>query len=104
MGYVTWSSTSVGLRPSQFAVMMTWTSERSGIASIGVFLIAHTPPPTIARISRRTTKALRALKEMSFSITQASLLSARLLLRRDGRLRRRHRHAWHVRLLAPHVH
>ena len=60
---------SVGLRPSQFAVMITCTSERSGMASIGVFLMAQTPPPTMPTISRMTTNALRALKAMIFSIT-----------------------------------
>ena len=48
---------------------MTWTSDKSGIASIGVVLMAHTPPPTIPSISRITMKALRALKAMIFSIT-----------------------------------
>ncbi len=35
-GYVTWSSTSCGLRPGQSAKTTTWFSLKSGIASTGV--------------------------------------------------------------------
>ncbi len=40
IGYVTWSSTRVGLRPIQSVNTMTWGSERSGIASTGTARIA----------------------------------------------------------------
>jgi hypothetical protein len=35
-GYVTWSSTSCGERPGQSVKTMTWLSDRSGMASMGV--------------------------------------------------------------------
>src|SRR5678815_1656363 len=44
-GYVTWSSTSCGERPVQSVKTMTWLSERSGIASIGVVRSAQYPQP-----------------------------------------------------------
>src|SRR5207249_5954297 len=44
-GYVTWSSTSCGERPDQSVKTMTWLSERSGMASIGVVKSAQYPQP-----------------------------------------------------------
>jgi len=40
-GYVTWSSTSWGLRPAQSVYTITWFSLRSGMASMGVFTNAQ---------------------------------------------------------------
>src|SRR5438445_9261377 len=44
-GYVIWSSTSCGDRPDQSENTITWLSERSGIASIGVVRSAQYPQP-----------------------------------------------------------
>src|SRR5216683_8141077 len=44
-GYVIWSSTSCGERPVQSVKTITWLSERSGIASIGVVRSAQYPQP-----------------------------------------------------------
>ncbi len=38
--------------------MITWTSDRSGIASSGVVLIAHTPPAKIAALASSTRNRL----------------------------------------------
>src|SRR5262249_24313908 len=66
-GYVTWSSTSCGLCPAQSVKTMTWLSERSGIASIGVARSAHQPQPERPRYSAITMKRF-------FSATSTSRL------------------------------
>src|ERR1041385_4792080 len=62
----------IWLRPSQSVMMMTWTSDRSGIASIGVLRSAQYPEPTIARMKRTTRNAFRAENWMMRSITASS--------------------------------
>src|SRR5262249_11582750 len=55
-GYVIWSSTSCGERPGQSVKTMTWLSERSGMASIGVVRSAQypqSPNSTTPAITRR---------------------------------------------------
>src|SRR6188768_859772 len=64
-GYVTWSSTSCGLCPGQSVKTMTWLSDRSGIASIGVDVSAHQPQP--ARPRYRTTTMNRFFSATSMS-------------------------------------
>src|SRR6266850_7290947 len=67
-GYVTWSSTSCGLCPGQSVKTMTWLSERSGIASIGVARRAHQPQPASAMYTATTRKRLRSDSSMSLLI------------------------------------
>ena len=45
--------------------MITWTSERSGIASSGTANTAHTPPAASNNTKRITRNGLRALASMS---------------------------------------
>src|SRR5688572_1827596 len=54
-GYVTWSSTSCGAWPGHSVMTMTWTSDRSGIASTGVVTAAHTLASVTARVVSSTT-------------------------------------------------
>src|SRR6266850_6881884 len=58
-GYVIWSSTSWGERPGQSVNTMTWLSDRSGIASIGVVTTAQYPHPATSRKKAMTRKRLR---------------------------------------------
>ena len=49
-----WSSISWGLRPIQSAKTITWFSERSGIASTGIVIMARAPPMPSAIAARMT--------------------------------------------------
>src|SRR5437867_5583105 len=69
-GYVTWSSTSCGERPDQSVKTMTWLSERSGIASIGVVSSAQYPQPPRSRKKATTRNRLRSETSMSRSIIE----------------------------------
>src|SRR3990167_6290250 len=53
---------------------MTCTSERSGIASRGVFFSAQTPPALRKRTMRKTRNLFFALPSIIFSIISLSLL------------------------------
>src|SRR3954469_8757615 len=63
-GYVTWSSTSCGLWPDQSVNTITWLSERSGMASIGVAVTAHQPHTASARYRVMTMKRFRSESSM----------------------------------------
>ena len=67
-GYVTWSSISWGLRPIQSAKTMTWFSDRSGMASTGIVIMARTPAIAIASEARMTRYRLRIDHSMIDSI------------------------------------
>src|SRR6185503_6409009 len=58
-GYVTWSSTSWGLRPGQSANTITWFSLKSGIASTGVRYTARMPHATAKSTAHATRNRLR---------------------------------------------
>src|SRR2546427_9971137 len=74
-GYVIWSSTSCGDRPDQSENTMTWLSERSGIASIGVVRSAQYPQAPISRKSAITMKRFRSATSISqLIIARASSL------------------------------
>ena len=75
-GYVTWSSTSCGERPDQSVKTMTWLSERSGIASIGVVSSAQYPQPPRSRKKATTRNRLRSETWMSRSIIEDAYLVA----------------------------
>src|SRR5438093_5548321 len=64
-GYVIWSSTSCGDRPDQSENTITWLSERSGIASIGVVRSAQYPQAPISRKSAITMKRFRSATSIS---------------------------------------
>src|SRR5260370_4640975 len=59
-GYVSWSSTSWGERPGQSVKTITWLSERSGIASIGVVRSAQYPQPARSRNAATTRTRFRS--------------------------------------------
>ena len=64
IGYVIWSSTSVGARPGHSVYTMTWTSERSGMASRLILLIAINPAsvsPSIPTVVRNRLHAHHAI-------------------------------------------
>jgi len=61
---VTWSSTTWGAWPGYSVKTITWTSERSGIASRGVLTIAYRPQPITATVARPIRKGLRAEPSM----------------------------------------
>src|SRR2546422_5667358 len=65
IGYVIWSSISVGLRPDHSVKTIACTSDRSGIASSGTSKTAHTPPAVSNSTPRITRTGLRALFSMS---------------------------------------
>src|SRR6185295_9064919 len=67
MGYVTWSSTRVGLRPIHSVKTITWGSERSGMASRRVRLMATAEPTRAKPTPNNTSKRLRAQSSMIFS-------------------------------------
>src|SRR5882672_11910405 len=67
-GYVIWSSTSCGDRPVQSVKTITWLSERSGIASIGVVSSAQYPQPPTSRKKATTRNRFRNDSSMSRSI------------------------------------
>src|SRR5712692_8144895 len=69
IGYVIWSSISVGLRPGHSVKTIACTSDRSGIASSGTSKTAHTPPAVSNSTPRITRTGLRALHSMSRVIT-----------------------------------
>src|SRR3989442_3087109 len=71
-GYVIWSSTSCGDRPDQSENTITWLSERSGIASIGVVKSAQYPEAPIKRKSAITMKRFRSATSISQLITCSS--------------------------------
>src|SRR5882762_6274725 len=93
MGYVTWSSTMSGLRPIHSVEMITWVSDRSGIASSGVSQRARTPNPAATMIAARVSTRFRAHHAMRRSII-ASLPFLRrrleLALRRYEEIARGH--------------
>src|SRR5712664_149631 len=64
-GYVTWSSTSCGERPVQSVKTMTWLSERSGMASIGVVRSAQYPHP--ASNAKAAMTRIRFLSDTSIN-------------------------------------
>src|SRR5437016_1715987 len=64
IGYVIWSSTRSGERPSQSVYTITCTSLRSGMASRGVRISAQMAAPMPKSVSRMTRKGLRALVSM----------------------------------------
>src|SRR6266478_1516382 len=70
-GYVIWSSTSWGERPVQSVKTMTWLSERSGIASMGVVRSAQYPQPASRAKEAITRKRFLSDTSMSQLITAA---------------------------------
>src|SRR5216684_6665509 len=64
-GYVIWSSTSWGERPLQSVKTMTWLSERSGIASIGVVRSAQYPQPATSAKNAMTRTRFRSESSIS---------------------------------------
>src|SRR4029453_1751632 len=64
-GEVIWSSTSWGDRPGQSVKTITWLSDRSGIASIGVVSSAQYPQPARSRNAAITRTRFRS--EISIS-------------------------------------
>src|SRR5882724_10623986 len=73
-GYVTWSSTSCGERPVQSVKTITWLSERSGMASIGVVSRAQYPQPPRNRKAAMTSTRLRSDSSINRLIIAASSL------------------------------
>src|SRR2546423_8252500 len=73
-GYVTWSSTSCGDRPDQSVKTITWLSERSGIASIGVVSSAQYPQPPTSRKKATTRNRFRNDSSISQLIIERALL------------------------------
>src|SRR6266853_1737506 len=72
-GYVIWSSTSWGERPGQSVKTMTWLSDRSGIASIGVDSRAQYPHPATRMKPAMTRNRLRIETPISQLIIAAYL-------------------------------
>src|SRR6266481_1070215 len=68
-GYVIWSSTSWGERPGQSVKTMTWLSDRSGMASIGVDSRAQYPHPATRMKQAMTRNRLRIETPISQLIT-----------------------------------
>src|ERR671935_775477 len=68
IGYVTWSSIKSGLRPIHSVATITWTSEMSGTASSGVFVIAQMPHTVRITVQVNTTNRLDAHQSMIRSI------------------------------------
>src|SRR6058998_1506429 len=68
IGYVIWSSTISGLRPIHSVETITWVSERSGIASTGVFRNARTPKAAATRTATMVSARFRAHHAMRRSI------------------------------------
>src|SRR5712691_12673787 len=76
-GYVIWSSTSCGDRPIQSVKTITWLSDRSGIASIGVVSSAQKPHAATRR--KKAITRNRFLSDISISqliIARASSLAS----------------------------
>src|SRR5881409_57380 len=71
-GYVIWSSTSCGDRPDQSENTITWLSERSGMASIGVVKSAQYPQAPMNRKRAITMKRFRSATSISQLITCSS--------------------------------
>src|SRR5207237_476608 len=74
IGYVIWSSISVGLRPDHSVKTIACTSDRSGIASSGTSKTAHTPPAVSNSTPRITRTGLRALHSLSRVIIFSHLM------------------------------
>src|SRR6476659_1709540 len=55
--------------------MMTWVSDRSGIASSGIVLIAWIASPTAIAVRTRTRTRLRAENSMIRSMTMSGMVS-----------------------------
>ena len=64
---MTWSSTSCGLCPGQSVKTITWLSDRSGIASMGVAVSAHQPQPAEPEVEQHDEEAM-AKREIEKSI------------------------------------
>src|SRR5437016_11268531 len=64
IGYVIWSSMRSGLRPIHSVETMTWTSEMSGTASSGVFVMAQMPHAVNTTVPVNTTKRFDAHQSM----------------------------------------
>src|SRR5713101_9900268 len=64
-GYVIWSSISCGERPIQSVKTITWLSDKSGMASIGVVSKAQYPHPPNRRKPIITRNRLRSAASMS---------------------------------------
>src|SRR4051794_21490107 len=80
-GYVTWSSISCGLRPIQSVKTITWFSDRSGIASTGIVIIARVPATPSASAARITRYRLRIDHSMIDSIMPDRPLEPRIASR-----------------------
>src|SRR5881409_637544 len=74
-GYVIWSSTSCGDRPDQSVNTITWLSERSGIASIGVVRSAQYPHPPRRRKAAMTRTRFRRETSISQLIIDVALVA-----------------------------
>src|SRR5207244_1368752 len=68
MGYVIWSSIRSGLRPIHSVATITWTSEISGTASSGVFVIAQMPHTVTMTVPLKTRKRFDAHQSITRSI------------------------------------
>ena len=91
-GYVTWSSTSCGERPDQSVNTITWLSERSGMASIGVVSSAQYPQAPTRKKTAITRKRFRIDSSINRLITprsSAASPSARTELCASGKRRLR---------------
>src|SRR2546427_7033580 len=73
-GYVIWSSTSCGDRPVQSVKTITWLSERSGIASIGVVSSAQYPQPATSKKKPMTKNRVRSDSSINQLIIARALL------------------------------
>src|SRR5438132_2595214 len=68
MGYVIWSSIRSGLRPIHSVATITCTSEMSGTASSGVFVIAQMPHTVTITVPVKTRKRFDAHQSITRSI------------------------------------
>src|SRR3989442_5361757 len=94
IGYVIWSSTMSGLRPIHSVETITCVSERSGMASSGVFRSARTPKPAATMTATRVSARFFAHQAMRRPIMEAPLPFLRRglesALRRDQKVPRDH--------------